>query len=417
VPQMRNRYGSLYPASYFRLQDAYDLKNEIEYRDASHQAYFNQFNAGLVDEASMNRQIDDGRGAETALNASGDSTGGGAATGQSAEVTRLQKAVRDKLKEVVQLKKDLKNQVAGVTQQTIDDAESQLDDLREQLDAARENDRASQDDANAQRADKIQTQYDDISDRVNAAVSFASWQRKMEDLQIRAGKRNIVNTYVWDGDGGLHAEEQQFASSVQHSIGGSFVLGIGIGGLGEVAGGGAAFDLKAQATIGLTQTVSKTESTSSGVELHVDLSGVESRGITDFRDVPLLPGEKVDRYRFMSFYLENNAQHWHDFFDHVVDPEWLASNDEEARALRQAQQAQPNKTWRVLHRVTYVERPALMGLGRTVSRPVDVVDELAQLRDQVSALRTAQEDLRKMVEDGLRNKLPQLLADLLKPGP
>jgi len=239
----------------------------------------------------------------------------------------------------------------------------------------------------------------------------------MEDLQIRAGKRNIVNTYVWDGDGGLHAEEQQFASSVQHSIGGSFELGIAIGGLGEVAGGGAAFDLTAQAKIGLTQTVSKTESTSSGVELHVDLSGVESRGITDFRDVPLLPGEKVDRYRFMSFYLENNAQHWHDFFDHVVDPEWLASNDEEARALRQAQQAQPNKTWRVLHRVTYVERPALMGLGRTVSRPVDVVDELSLLRDQVAALRAAQDDMRKMVEDGLRNKLPELLAGLLKPSP
>jgi hypothetical protein len=153
------------------------------------------------------------------------------------------------------------------------------------------------------------------------------------------------------------------------------------------------------------------------VELHVDLSGVESRGITDFRDVPSLPGEKVDRYRFMSFYLENNAQHWHDFFDHVVDPEWLASNDEEARALRQAQQAQPNKTWRVLHRVTYVERPALMALGRTVSRPVEVIDELGLLRDEVTALRAAQEKTFKMVEDGLRNRLPELLAGLLKPSP
>jgi hypothetical protein len=66
----------------------------------------------------------------------------------------------------------------------------------------------------------------------------------------------------------------------------------------------------------------------------------------------------------MSFYLEGNTQHFHDFFNYVVDPEWLASNDEEARALRQIDLNKPNKTWRVLHRVTYVERPALMGFGQ-----------------------------------------------------
>jgi hypothetical protein len=49
--------------------------------------------------------------------------------------------------------------------------------------------------------------------------------------------------------------------------------------------------------------------------------------------------------------------HFNDFFSYVVDPEWLASNSEEARALRQAR-GKANKTWRVLHRVTYVERPA-----------------------------------------------------------
>ena len=35
----------------------------------------------------------------------------------------------------------------------------------------------------------------------------------------------------------------------------------------------------------------------------------------------------------MSFYLENHESHWNDFFNFVVDPEWLASNDEEAHAL------------------------------------------------------------------------------------
>ncbi len=189
----------------------------------------------------------------------------------------------------------------------------------------------------------------------------------MEDLQIRAGKRNIVNTYVWDGDGGFRAEEQQFASTVQHSIGGSFNLAVGLGLHGEVEGGMAA-ELTALATVSLTQTMSKASSASKGMELHVDLGGVEGRNITDFRDQPIQPGEKVDRYRFMSFFLENNAAHWHDFFNEVVDPEWLASNDEEARALRQAQAAAPNKVWRVLHRVTYVERPALMGFSRPTLR-------------------------------------------------
>jgi hypothetical protein len=65
----------------------------------------------------------------------------------------------------------------------------------------------------------------------------------------------------------------------------------------------------------------------------------------------------------MSFYLDGSTKNFSDFFEYVVDPEWLASNDEEARALRQAK-GKANKTWRVLHRVTYVERPALMGLGR-----------------------------------------------------
>ncbi len=70
----------------------------------------------------------------------------------------------------------------------------------------------------------------------------------------------------------------------------------------------------------------------------------------------------------MSFYLEGSTDHFQDFFNYVVDPEWLRSNDEEARALRQTQAGKPNKAWRVLHRVTYVERPALMGFGRDVRK-------------------------------------------------
>mgnify|MGYP001793098922 FL=1 len=105
--------------------------------------------------------------------------------------------------------------------------------------------------------------------------------------------------------------------------------------------------------------MTKTETSSKGFELNINIAKLENRGITDSKDRPILPGEKVDRYRFMSFYLEGSANNFNDFFDYVVDSEWLASNDEEARSLRQVDTSSPNKTWRILHRVTYVERPTL----------------------------------------------------------
>jgi hypothetical protein len=129
--------------------------------------------------------------------------------------------------------------------------------------------------------------------------------------------------------------------------------------------------------------------------LKVDLSKVESKGITDYNDKPVLPGEKVDRYRLMSFYLEGSTKNFNDFFSYVVDPEWLASNSEEARALRQAQTGQPNKAWRVLHRVTYVERPALMGFGRDV-RKVRAAQESDKLADVLSKVKQLEEKNQKL---------------------
>ena len=193
----------------------------------------------------------------------------------------------------------------------------------------------------------------------------------MEAIQIKAGKRNIVNTYVWDADGGLRTEQQSFASTIEHSIGGSFSMNGSMGFELEIEAFGINVGLNAAVNVSLTQTMTKTLETSKGFQLNVDLSGVESRGISNYKDLPLMPGEKVDRYRFMSFYLEGSTHNFTDFFNYVVDPEWLASNDEEARALRQTQAGKPNKAWRILHRVTYVERPALMGFGRDI-RPTGV---------------------------------------------
>jgi hypothetical protein len=374
VPEMRTQYGSLYPASYFRLQEAYDLKKRIDNQDLQHQAYFNQFNAGLVDETSLN-----------------DQTGGPNMTASSSEIEALKKQIKTKNDDIKQKKAEQEKLPSNspqvtVLQQQINALEKEVQKLEEQKQELMEEEQDANKADVEKRQKEIEAVHSDLSAREHASTSFAAWQRTMESLQVRAGKRNIVNTYIWDADGGFHAEEQPFASTIEHSIGGSFDFSIALGVKAKVAISKVLVESKAYTRTKLTQTMSKTEASGKGMELRVNVDGVESRGITDHRDYPILPGEKVDRYRFMSFYLEKHADHWKDFFNQVVDPEWLASNDEEARALRQTQNALPNEVWRVLHRVTYVERPALMGFGHQQPPRVQVADEMQKLRGQVSQL-------------------------------
>jgi hypothetical protein len=330
VPEMRSQYGSLYPASYYRLKEAYDLKRQIEAEDKRRESYFSNFDVRLVNETSLNRNIDSGDAPTTI-----------------AQATVSEKSAATKAKQA-----------------------------------------------------EIQSKIGDQEKRVQATNSFAGWQKRMEDLQIRAGKRNIVNTYVWDADGGLRIEAQSFANTVEHTIGSSFGMNAGLGFEGKFGAGGFNAELTAQATVNLTQTMSKTEARSKGFQLNVDLSGLEYKGITDYNDRPILPGEKVDRYRFMSFYLEGSTDNFHDFFNYVVDPEWLRSNDEEARALRETQAGKPNKAWRVLHRVTYVERPALMGFGRDVRklRAAAAVSDNQALLDKIAKLEEENQKLEKKLD-------------------
>jgi hypothetical protein len=369
VPEMRSQYGSLYPASYYRLKEAYNLKRQIEAEDKRRESYFSNFDVRLVDETSLNRNIDSGD-APTTIGVE-----------------------REEDKPGVQMTDEEK-------QKAQDDKVQKF-----QRSAAQSADKTSE--ATKQKQAEIQSKIDDQEKRVQATDSFAGWQKRMENLQIRSAKRNIVNTYIWDADGGLRTESQSFANTVEHNIGGSFSLNAGLGVRAEFELG-ADVELTAQATVNMTQTMSKTELRSKGFELTVDLSGLEYKGITDYKDRPILPAEKVDRYRFMSFYLEGSTNHFQDFFNYVVDPEWLASNDEEARALRQTQAGKPNKTWRVLHRVTYVERPALMGFGRDV-RQLRAADELSDQQTLLAKIAKLEESNRQ-----LEAKLDKILDALKK---
>ena len=74
----------------------------------------------------------------------------------------------------------------------------------------------------------------------------------------------------------------------------------------------------------------------------------------DAYEAEACPG-KVKSYRFMSFYLKPDQANSDAFLQEVVDPRWLEySDDPNAAALRQANIGNP--AWRVLHRVTYIER-------------------------------------------------------------
>lgn len=382
VPEMRAQYGSLYPASYFRLHEAYDLKQQIENEDKRRAAYFENFNSLLVDETSLDRNVDNEEFDPGAISVNQD-----------------------------------------VEQGSVTDEEGGTLSQQEQMEQAGDNQAALEEDANNQaeiqkeegkkRQKEIQEKIANQDQKANASYQLARWQKKMEDLQIRASKRNIVNTYVWDADGGLRTETQEFSNAVEHTIGGSVSMDAALGGKAEGEIGFFAFELSALATVSLTQTLTKTSTNSKGFALNVDLSGVEGSGITDYDDNPILPGEKVDRYRFMSFYLEGSTKNFHDFFNYVVDQEWLMSNDEEARALRQTQAGTANAAWRILHRVTYVERPALKGFGKDVRPQLKLSPpEVDSTEEILGRLRALEQTILEGSDDN--EALRKEVADLIK---
>ncbi|PSM32026.1 LamG domain-containing protein [Haliangium sp. UPWRP_2] len=340
LPDLRLQYGSMYPASYYRLKEAYDLKEKIEKADKQREAYFANFD------------------------------------------------VTSNIREY-----NLLNNMSSV--EAVGDPDKDRKQVQAQGQSAAE-----------KRQQEINNSIADSEKRAHATASFAGWQRKMENIQVMAGKHNIVNNYVWDSDGGLHAETESFANTVQHTIGGSYSFGIDLVGDLNMYIGFGAFELTGTAGFKLTQTVSKTLSNSIGFSLNVGLDGVEYKGIKNYDDRPILPGQKVSRYRFMSFYLEGATEHFHDFFRQVVDPEWLAGNSEAARALRQVKAGAPNKAWRVLHRVTYVERPALSDFGQDVRNLQTTAEatDTQRLLSRMSALESK--------NSSLEAKIDQILSKL-----
>ncbi len=210
-----------------------------------------------------------------------------------------------------------------------------------------------------------------------------------EEEEGRQAKRSMVNTYLWTADGGFYAEEEQFSSVRQESLGGSYHF-LGKAGVFAEAQFATDFgfyfelDLLFGGHVDVTVMKSKEEAAAFGMTVDVPGEGFlnkwegDPEGQEGSYTAEPCPG-KVDAYRFMTFYLAPKPGNFDKFFDEVVDPEWLnglgkyaGEYNPNARALREARY-RPNELWRVMHRVTYVSRVpqqyrAYTGRGRTQGR-------------------------------------------------
>jgi hypothetical protein len=206
----------------------------------------------------------------------------------------------------------------------------------------------------------------------NDAISRDEWKAQI-------ARRSLVNTYVWNSDGGLYSEEEQFGAVREESESGTYEY-VARNGLYSELGtlNGPTFSLEFMFGSRLVTKAMKSRRDATSFGIHVNMPG---EGFLNKRTAALPqgfpePGQypvaydpdacpgKVNQYRFMSFYLAPRKKNFDDFRK-IVDEAWLdrtkayaGSYDPDAFALKQAL-ANPNLAWRVLHRVTYVNRVPL----------------------------------------------------------
>jgi len=249
-------------------------------------------------------------------------------------------------------------------------------------------------------------------------------------------RRNLVNTYVWTVDGGLFAETQQTMDGKVETSGGSYDF-TGKGGFdfvyaGSISKVATVFELNAMFVGHHHLSVSKNKDSKNAYQVNVSLENVErdiyerdanNAVLLDTTDPkrpkPLKTPYKVDAYRFMTFYLEPNSDHFDLFFNRIVDPIWLAqSDDPAAAALREARDdGKKPACWRIMHRVTYVSRilprfddsspPSLEKSLQALD--IDSNYELIkQLEPYVSNKRSSYAEFADAVRETIKLNLPEL---------
>ncbi|MCQ8770766.1 LamG domain-containing protein [Streptomyces telluris] len=244
-------------------------------------------------------------------------------------------------------------------------------------------------------------------------------------------RRDLVNTYVWTADGGFFAETTETTDAVSETTSGSYSMsgsvGASVGTSFDVMGIGinAQLDASVGGGMSVTRARGKEATRSFGLNVTCSPSGnvqqydAHRKPVFDAGGKPVNAPGKVDAYRFLSFYLGEDTEHFDTFFHKVVDPAWLENGtDPNAAALRQARQSDRKPPcWRVMHRVTFVSRllppvPAegAAPLERTM-RQLDLESNyelVRRLDPYVKGAATGRAELAGAVRDALAAHLPEL---------
>ncbi len=266
---------------------------------------------------------------------------------------------------------------------------------------------------------------------VGTAIAGLVSKQNLPDLS----RRNMVNTYVWTADGGLFAETEETMDVMQEVVGGSFSLSGKIGLFADIntAISKVALTFELEAMVGghlnLTNQKQEDSSNSFGMSIELDVEhdvNVQSQeqadllgksGMFDEDGNPIKAPGKVDAYRFMTFYLKPDKEHFRDFKNKVIDQEWLNSNDPNAVALNQAISKENGSPWRILHRVTYVSR-VLPDVDSEEATPTDETLKAANIESNFELIRKIEpyvinktgsyQEFTDAVRDTVRRHLPEL---------
>ncbi|MFI9201143.1 LamG-like jellyroll fold domain-containing protein [Streptomyces sp. NPDC053048] len=244
-------------------------------------------------------------------------------------------------------------------------------------------------------------------------------------------RRDLVNTYVWTADGGFFAETTETADAVSETTSGSYSLsgsvGASVGTSFDVMGVGVNAQLDASVGGGMTVTRARGKQATRSFGLNVTCApsgnvqqyDANRKPVFDADGKPVNAPGKVDAYRFLSFYLGEDTEHFDTFFHKVVDPAWLENGtDPNAAALRQARQSDRKPPcWRVMHRVTFVSRllpPVATADAAPLERAMRQLDvesnyELVRRLDPyVKGAATGLPELSAAVSGALATHLPEL---------
>ena len=168
-------------------------------------------------------------------------------------------------------------------------------------------------------------------------------------------KRNIINEYYWSATGGTRSKAVSYSTSMSESLGGSFHFQ-GMAGVALADPLFGSFTLNVLAGAHIDKTFSKTEDSESSFEMNLE-ADIESKGIIDGQLEAFEPNsKKIDYFKWKTAYLEPSADNFNDFFDKVVDPEWLKRDNVYAKRLREARN-RSNRVWRIRHFVTFFSNP------------------------------------------------------------